>query len=55
MFNCELLNVFLERRRVDKAKPERNPDRKRKSIPRDDMGQIDPSQGSMVVNGIIQI
>lgn len=40
-FNHELLNVFLERQRVVTANPKRPNARKRKTIPRDDMGPID--------------
>ena len=41
MFNNQLLNVFLERQRVVKPNPRRANNRKRKAMPRDDMGCID--------------
>jgi hypothetical protein len=40
-FNNELLNVFLERRRVVTTNPGRPNAKKQKTIPRDDMGPID--------------
>ena len=43
VFNNELLNVFLERQRAVKVNPNRHNTRKRKTIPRDDMGPIDRS------------
>ena len=46
-FNHELLKVFLERHRNKKDKTGRVNTRKRKTIPRDDMGPIDTSGRSM--------
>jgi hypothetical protein len=43
IFNCELRKVFLERHRGRTSHPERINMRKRKAIPRDDMGPIDAS------------
>ena len=44
VFNAELLNVYLERRRVANATPQqRTINKKRKTVPFDDMGIIDTS------------
>lgn len=43
VFNAELLNVYLERRRVANATPKRTINKKRKTVPFDDMGIIDTS------------
>jgi hypothetical protein len=49
-FNHELLKVFLERHRNKKYTPGRVNTRKRKTIPRDDMGPIDTSGRSVFDN-----
>jgi hypothetical protein len=55
-FNNELRKVFLERRRNRNDNPGRLNTRKRKTIPRDDMGAIDTS-GETVLNidGTVQV
>ena len=50
-FNHELLKVFLERHRNKKDTPGRVNTRKRKTIPRDDMGPIDTSGRSVFDTG----
>jgi hypothetical protein len=45
VFNAELLNVYLERRRVANATPQRTTNKKGKTVPFDDMGIIDTSLG----------
>ncbi len=52
-FNNELLNVFLERQRIVKINPQRPNLRKRKTIPRDDMGSIDTSFHSDMQYGAV--
>ena len=46
VFNAELLYVFLERRRVANATPQCIINKKRKTVPLDDMGIIDTSLGA---------
>jgi hypothetical protein len=46
VFNAELLNVYLERRRVANATPKHTVNKKRKIVPFDDMGIIDTSLGA---------
>jgi hypothetical protein len=47
VFNAELLNVFLERRRAAKnATPQHTTNKKRKTVPLDDMGIIDTGLGA---------
>ena len=45
VFNAELLNVYFERRRVANTTPQRTINKKRKTVPFDDMGIIDTSLG----------
>ena len=52
-FNNELLNVFLERRRIVTANPQRANARKRKTIPRDDMGPIDTTCRDPMQDGYV--
>ncbi len=54
-FNNELLNVFLERQRVVKANPKRPNARKRKTIPRDDMGPIDTTCRNAKEDGCVPV
>jgi hypothetical protein len=54
-FNNELLNVFLERQRIVKTNPQRPNLRKRKTIPRDDVGSIDTSCHSDMQDGAVPI
>ena len=50
VFNNELLNVFIERRRERNAKPDRAPESKRqKVVPKDDMGPYDTSYANVLV------
>lgn len=55
-FNQELLKVFLERHRNRKDTPGRVATRKRKTIPRDDMGPIETlGETEMDMNGTMQV
>jgi hypothetical protein len=54
-FNNELLNVFLERQRIVKTNPQLPNLRKRKTIPRDDMGSINTSCHSDMQDGAVPI
>jgi hypothetical protein len=47
-FNNEVLNVFLERRRVVTTHPGRPNSKKQKTIPRDDMGPIDTTSRDLM-------
>jgi hypothetical protein len=55
-FNHELRKVFLERHRSRKNNPGRLNTRKRKAIPRDDMGTIDPlGETDLNIDGTVQV
>ena len=47
-FNAELLNVFVERQQIVNSNAHRAITRKRKTIPRDDMGTIDTSRTTAI-------
>jgi hypothetical protein len=55
IFNTELLNVFLERQRVVTTNPQRPNARKRKTIPRDDMGPIDATCRDAMQEGFVVV
>jgi hypothetical protein len=56
VFNNELLNVFVERRRVRKsAKLLSEPDaKKRRIVPKDDMGLYDTSFGNVIDTNVLR-
>ena len=54
-FNAELRNVFVKRQQIVNSNAHRAITRKRKTIPRDDMGAIDTSQTTAVHDNCVPL